>query len=538
MPLIELTLGTRSDTPMVSAEPFVWSGYNIRVRSGRLETIGLFGPVRTVGGAQITLPGSAVYRSIFTTPSITTGQILTGSTTHLVALDYDPTSTPATGRRWRQSTITPAGLPAASDTLTDPSSGRVAVPPAWWFADQDDLVVCQRSDVLEGPYIWDRVVGNVATALAPSAHPDGVSSATPIPQGAVAGGILNRILVLFGAQSFTDPDPLRYMTIRWSDRFDYGQWTPWDTTTSGELTLEGGSRIVGGGVVGFGAIAWTDKRMALLTETFDNQVFSRRYIDGGRGLLANRAWVEADGQVWWLDENRTLNVFDGGRPRQLINTNKTVTVERLSDVQVARIYLTANPEFGEIIISYPRDEASEVTSQIVYNYLFNCWYPWSLSRACWHPRVGVIRPVAVDGDGAVWQHEFDVALPPPWAAVADPSPLDPDDVEPYDWSMTTNLITQENPGFSSWASTKLLIDTLPAPANAVDDSFDVTVIGYREPNLKADSYSETQSFDAQTSSQDYRVGGKAIQLVFKGTGQKTVWRFGKLEISGQLEGER
>jgi hypothetical protein len=486
------------------------------------------------------LPGSDIYRSVFITPSTTTGQILFGSTSVVTLLQFDAVnSTIATGRLWEQFDVTPAGLAPASDTVVVPSAGRVEIPPVWWFADQDDVVVGSRADVgTDVPYAWDRNPVNAFAPIPPSPAPGG-GTPTPVPTGAVGGGILNRILVLLGCTSFSEPDPLRYMTIRWSDRYDFGQWTPSDLTVSGELQLEGGSRIVGGGVVGFGVVAWTDKRMALLTETFDpDSVFSRRYIDGGRGLLANQAWCEADGQVWWLDENRTLNVFDGGRPRQIINTNKLSSVERIEDPQAARIYMTPNPEYGEIVISYPRNTNDEPNAQLVYNYLHNCWYPWSLDRTGWASRVGVIRSTAVDQNGAVWGHDLDVGLIAPWALGPSPSAPDPGDVEPYDWELETNLVTQPNPGLSSWESVKITLDQLYAPALGVVDTYDVTVTGYREPRLGQDTEAETHEFGSDVVMKDYRIGGKAIQVSMDGTNQKTVWRFGQIEISGAIGGER
>lgn len=559
MPLVDLSLGTQGDMPLISPAPWVWKGDNIRVRAGRVETLGLFGPLRTVAGAQITLPGSDKYRRVFTTSSTTTGQIIIASSSSVQLLEYDATSTIATGRRWAVYAITPAGLTVETDVLTVPSAGRVEIAPVWWFADQDDIVVGSRADVANDKvFVWDRNRVNVMTEIGAARNPadpewlnghtgvpgEGGSPAadpsnppTPVPHGAVGGGILNRILVLLGASSFTDPDPRRFMTIRWSDRFNYGQWTPSDLTLSGEIQLEGGSRIVGGGVTGFGVIAWTDKRMAMLTETFDNNVFRRTYVDGGRGLLSNTAWCEADGQVWWLDEARTLNVFDGGRPRQVINTNKLATFERLDDPQASRIFLTPNPEFGEIIISYSDTSGTDANRQLIYNYLHDVWYPWSLERTGWFPRSGVIRPVAIDHDGDVWQHDLDSGLIPPYVATLGKQ-VAAADVEPYDWSFTTNLITQPDPGYSSWHGTKITMDTLYAPAAGVEDSFDVEVEGFREPRLGETTESETQTFDQDTVMRDYRIGGKAIRMTASGTSQKTVWRFGMIEIAGGKDGER
>ncbi|MCP3885035.1 MAG: hypothetical protein GY700_06105 [Propionibacteriaceae bacterium] len=549
-------MGIAIDEPMMDTVPRIYSGYNIRVRAGKIETLGLYGPLRDVEGEPVMLASQDKFRSLFTTPSIATGQVLAGSASTLALIEFDPTSTIATGTRWKTYDVTPSPLATASDDITTPSAGRIEIPPVWWFDDQDDLVVGQRADVADDvPYQWGRNRNEPFRAIQPSRHPNDPEwpsspdvgpapdpAPTPVPFGAVGGGIINRILVLIGGSSFTAPDPERHMTIRWSDRFDYGQWTPSDVTISGEIQLEGGSRIVGGGITGFGVVAWTDCRMAILRETFDsNSVFDRQYIDGGRGLLANNSWTEADGKVYWIDEMRTLNVFDGGRPRQIVNTNKYATVERVEDGQAARIYLEPNMEFGEVIIFYPSGDSGDPQAELVYNYLHDCWYIWALSRTAWSQRVGSIPNLGVGSDGAVWRHDLDVSLANPWFPVL-PSPqqrsTDADDVMPIDFAMDTNLVVMDGPSYTSWRTTKVTLDYIPAPAEGADDTFSVSVRGFREPVVSSPSVVESHPWLINEVSRDYRIGGKAVQIRVSGVSVKTVYRFGKIDINVATGGQR
>lgn len=517
------------DQPALSPRGFWNLGVNVRFRLGNIETVGLHGPLKTVADAQIDLNfGSAAYRKIYTTPNTTTGQILAGSADALALIEYDPTSTPLQGTRWRTFDITPAGLVFAADALPNPSAGRVEIPPVWWFSDQEDVVVGSRSNVPTEPvYSWDRNALNDATPLANS------------PLGAVGGGIFNRILVLLGCTSFTDPDPSRFMTIRWSDRFNFESWTPSDLNLSGELQLEGGSRIVGGGATGFGIVAWTDRRMALLQETGDpDSVFSRRYIDGGRGLLANNAWCEADGRIWWLDETRTLCVYDGGRPRQISNPLKFATIERLEDRQTARIWLAPNPEYGEIVIGYPTT-GENPTAQLVHNYVEDAWSLWAFARTSWTNRFGVIPNLAITADGAVFQHDMDVGLPdiyvngpPPPAGITPLPAFTPTrpaaaDVSPYSFQFHTNLVTMEDLSDAAWTMTRAYVDHLPAPAvGAEADTIKVMLTGYGEARVSAPLLTQdARDFVQGQTLSDFRVGGKAIRISVYGEQIKSVFRF-------------
>ncbi len=131
MPSIKPPAGLYLDIPWASPAPSYVKGYNIRWRLvGNVETVGLHGPLRRVDGTQVTLTADTLYRKIFTTPSTTTGQILVGSADSLILLQYDPASTTATGTRWKEHDVTPSPISTSPDVITNPSAGRVEIPPA------------------------------------------------------------------------------------------------------------------------------------------------------------------------------------------------------------------------------------------------------------------------------------------------------------------------------------------------------------------------------------------------------------------------
>ena len=533
------------DQPNVAPQPFWTLGLNVRFRLQALETIGLFGRMRDTLGNDIILPvGAGPYRRLFTTPNTQFSQIVAGAVDKITLMEYDTNSTPLSGTRYLTADLTPAGLVAGDDILPNPSPGRVQIPSVWWFSDQDDLVAGGRANAPSDPaYVWDR---NRFNRFVPLAN---------CPTGAVGGGILNRILVLLGCTSVSEPDPARFMTIRWSDRFNFEEWTPSDITVSGEVQLEGGSRIVGGGVTGFGVVAWTDKRMALLVENFDiDSVFTRRYIDGGRGLLANNSWCEADGQIWWMDEARVLNVYDGGRPRQISNPLKYGTIERLGDRQLARVYLEPNPEFSEIIIHFPDQDADNPDAQIVYNYELDAWSYWRLPRTGWHTRIGSIPNVGIAADGSVYFHDLDVGLPEAYTSIPDipgvPMPIilptptvnNPEaaNIEPFDFSAYTNLITTESVTDQVWRMTRIHADHLPLPSTGAEvDDFTVRLLGYGEAQVDSPLIEQDfQQFTQGENTKDFRVGGKALRIGVAGSQVRTLFRFSGFSVSEAKGGQR
>jgi hypothetical protein len=125
----EIPAGLDMDRPPLSNNPYWRAGYNIRVRLGRMETIGLFKPMRSSAGALLQLPGLDTYRSAYIAPGILIGEILFGSVSRVMAAIYDSASTIASGTTYTLKDITPAGLPAASDGVPRPSSGATTIVP-------------------------------------------------------------------------------------------------------------------------------------------------------------------------------------------------------------------------------------------------------------------------------------------------------------------------------------------------------------------------------------------------------------------------
>lgn len=528
MALIAIPPGLNGDRPLVAASPYWRTGFNTRVREGMHETMGLFSPLRDAAGTHHQLPGADPYRQVFATPGVTVGMALAASISSVQVLYFDNDSTPGTGTRYLMSDVSPAGMPPANDVVASPGVGRIEVPPVWWFADSEEIVVGSRANVQNEPvYVWDRNPGAALTAIPGT------------PTGAVGGGIVSRMLVLLGCTSFTDPDPARFMTVRWSDRFDFADWTPSDVNISGELQLDGGSRIMGGGVVGQGVVVWTDKRMALLSETGNpDSVFARRYIDGGRGLMANRSWCEADGRVWWFDETRSLNVWDGGRPTPVPNPLSSFTAKAIDDRAVARAYMAANQAFNEVILWFGLANADIPDTALVYNYAEQVWSVWRHNRLAYGERVGAIRPFGTDEQNRLYQHELDSApsgiwLPPPFSEVT-PNAFNIallQDAVPIDWMLQSNLLTTEKPQTQAMKLSKFLIDHLPMPApGAGDDQISVRFDAYGRATRQSYQtvYTDTVQVAQGETEVDTRVEGRALQVTLSGSQHRTLWRFGQI----------
>lgn len=561
---VRLVPGVMSDlpwaTPMGSMK--AGRGLNIRWRFQQLETLGLFGPLRKLDGTAltVTLTSGQPVRAIYTAQSGAGIQILAGALNRIDLIDVDPASIPGGETRYRVNQLGSALTPTVTETLPNPSLKRIVVPPVWWFAEQENVIIGQRAGVNESVRAWLRnpAAGFVELRDYAPTDPSG-SPSLAAPKKAVAGGILNRIAVLLGCVPFGGTgsgDEL--MSVRWSARGNFELWNPTiiidpvtgQANTAGGLQLDRGSRIVGGGFTGYGIAVWTDKAMAMLTETNNlATVFARTYIDGGRGLLANRSWCEADGQVWWMDEARALNVFDGGRPREIPNPLRRGTIDRVNEVATARIYMAANPEYGEVTIWYPSGDSAECDRALVYNYREEAWSVWGLNRTHWYQRQGIQEAVAVDLSGTVYAHDIGPACPNAYRPDA-LLPLGPGtncgagqavgatNLSPITAFAEYGPMVTNEAGDQTYSGTRLTMSWLPLPAiGAESDEVKVTLMGFRDASVRDTRFEEEQDWTQSDTVKDYRVGGRSVSIRLEFNDIKTVYRLGYVDMTfGKSDG--
>ena len=562
---ISIPPGVVSDTPWVSPPGIMRAvrGLNIRWRLGLPETLGLFGPLRNLAGEAVVVPrnNTETPRAVYTAQFGEGVQIVVAAANRVDLVTVDPATPPDSETRYRVETIDATLTPAVSETLPNPTLKAIVIPPTWWFVEQEGVIVGQRAGVDESVRAWSRAVPGGFNPLRDyDVGDDGGSPSLDAPKRAVAGGLLNRILVLLGCESF-DPSTPRDMVVRWSNRGNFELWNPLIvidplTTTaniSGEFLLDIGNRIVGGGTTAFGIVVWTDKAMALVNETGDfNTILGRRYIDGARGMLSNRAWCEADGRLWWIDGGRTLNMFDGGRPVEIENPLRRGTIDRVNEVGAPRIYMAANAEYGEVLIWYPSGDSTECDRALVYNYREQAWSIWGLSRAHWYPRQGIQEAVAVGLDGTVYAQDIGPACPTayrpdailpigPGTGCGAGTAVGASNLTPINAFFEIGPMVADEAAQTTFSGVRTLMSWLPTPAvGAEQDEVRVTLTGYEDASVRDRSHQEVQMWTQSDTVREYRVSGRSLSVRFEFENTRTVWRLGYMDLAlgGSDGGER
>lgn len=513
--------GIRTDLPALGAEAFWLHAINVRFRLGMAETIGPIAKVKNPNGSDLVInvdPDGAV--DVFEDGQITVFGV--GTTVNIID--------------WLAGTLEVIDLPLLSTT------GRL------WFDTTEKILIVGRSGLDGRVYAIDRAT--YAAAVIDNS-----------PDGAICGGIVNGVLVFGGTESFDTNEPK--MTVRWSARrtdpaagggeVGFEDWTPTDINASGEVLLEGGSTIMGGGPTDKGFVVWSDKRMHLLTPRTDTYTFTEAPI-ASRGLLATKTWTEADGRVWFFDQTRTLNVFDGGAPRQIMNPMSMATVERIPEDQLWRCSMSPRLRFGEVILSYP-DEGG-LMRELVYNYLENAWYPWKLNRLALDDRAGARPSLGVDYDGNVYAHDLPAPLPSGYPgglngvavpSLAIPSVLNAgpgffvsDVYEPFEFLIMTNMITGGDVVTTSLRAMNAVVNHVYGVPEAWtgDDEFNVSVIGHGDLGMNEMRMVDTQTLEVGDMRTTFRVGGKTLQVAVWAEVFRSLLRLGEISFLSEEGGRR
>ena len=185
----------------------------------------------------------------------------------------------------------------------------------------------------------------------------------------------DRHLIAMGGNEFgTTASPsgtYNPMTVRWSDQEDYTNWVPSVSSTSGEVQIADGTRIVAGVRSRNAVNIWTDN--ALWLQTFVGPPFTFKFAQMGSncGLIAPHAAVDYDGRTAWMGFDN-FYVFDG-QVRTLDCTVRRYIFDRLNESQRDKIFAGINSEFKEIVWLYPSTDSNECDSYVIWSPDENYW---------------------------------------------------------------------------------------------------------------------------------------------------------------------
>ena len=200
---------------------------------------------------------------------------------------------------------------------------------------------------------------------------------SPISVHSIVVSPNDRHLIALGANEYsasaTVSGTFNPMLVRWSDQDDRTNWVPSVSSTSGEVVLTDGTKIVGG-VRSKNAInVWTDNALWLMS--FAGPPFTFKFQQAGTncGLMAQHAGIDYNGVTYWMGYDNFYR-FDG-QVRTLDCTVRRYIFDRLAIKYKEKIFTGINSEFKEIIWLYASTSSgvTECDSYVIFSPENNYW---------------------------------------------------------------------------------------------------------------------------------------------------------------------
>jgi hypothetical protein len=240
-----------------------------------------------------------------------------------------------------------------------------------WSLDNwgEDIVANRRKGSI---YYWDT---DASTTPLRATKVSGSTNSTPTTVDSIIVSPNDRHLVALGSNEFgTTASPTgtyNPLTVRWSNQEDYTNWVPSISSTSGEVILADGTKIVGAKRSRNAINIWTDNALWSMTFVGPPFIFQFSQLGTNCGLIAQHSGVDYDGRAVWMGYDN-FYVFDG-QVRSLDCTVRRFIFDRLNMDQKDKIFCGINSEFKEVIWLYPSTDSTECDSYVVWSPDENYW---------------------------------------------------------------------------------------------------------------------------------------------------------------------
>ena len=327
----------------------------------------------TVGGNLIltepSLNGVAIGGPEFTIVSVNGNAVIINSETSASAAGHVTSNINMTARIYPQEAGSAAATQRSWNEAASASVTDIVFDISQWSLDNwgDDVVANRNGGNI---FYFDSDSSTV---------PERATSVTssPIYVNSIVVSPNDRHLICLGANAYAASTPVSGtfdpMLVRWSDQDDRTNWVPSLTTTSGEVVLTDGTKIIGGLRSRSAIHIWTDTAMWIMQ--YVGPPFTFRFTPAGTncGSIAPHAAVDYNGISYWMGYDNFYR-YDG-QVRVLDCTVRKFIFDRLATKYKAKVYAGVNSEFKEIIWLYASTNSgvTECDSYVIYSPENNYW---------------------------------------------------------------------------------------------------------------------------------------------------------------------
>ena len=354
---------------------------------------------------------------------------------------------------------------------------------------------------------------------------------SPISVNSIIVSPNDRHLIALGSNSYAAAtsvsgvfDP---MLVRWSDQDDRTNWVPSVSSTSGEVVLTDGTRIMGSVRSRSAIHIWTDT--AMWTMAFAGPPFTFRFTPAGTncGLISPHGAVDYNGVSYWMGYDNFYK-YDG-QVRVLDCTVRTFIFDRLATKYEAKVYTGVNSEFKEIIWLYASTDSNvtECDSYVIYSPENDYWtygtgiFTTFADKEVFGNTITTGVSINADGDSTGNNKLFNN--------------------EPQDYFTENNrTITSfvESADFDIDDGNQLLfMNKLVPDFDLSGGKLKVKIITKKYPESNEEITKEFDIFNS-TEKVNFRARGRQAKIRVSCSSQGSSWQWGSVRIGFQGDGER
>ena len=359
-----------------------------------------------------------------------------------------------------------------------------------------------------GLYQWFPTSGGDARAVAVTNAPVSVNTFIVSPN--------DRHVVCFGCSNVAGvKEPL---LVRWSDQNDYTNWTPSISSTAGENTLTGGTKIVQGIRSRNQIAVLTDRVLYGMRFTGPPFIFSFAELGTGCGGISQHGGVDLDGTPVWMGHDNFF-AFDG-RVRRLPCTVRRYVFSDINREQVDKVYAGVNSEFKEVTWLYPSAGSTECDKYVSWSLEENYWVYGDAIWTAWDDR-DVFNNVMTTGTSVGVSRIYDNEVP---------------DLFTGKGLKVDSFIESADFGIGD-GNEMLFVDRLIPDIEINNGQLSFTIQTKEFPNgtLKTKGpFNVTQS----TNTVRFRSRGRQARIKLENNAIGTEWRYGDLRLDIQDDGLR
>lgn len=381
------------------------------------------------------------------------------------------------------------------------SSGSITEYLRQWFLDNwGQLLIGNPSG--GSIYVWDPTTGQTPASLV----------ATAPTQNAVSFVIAQaQILVCLGAESGGTQFP---NLVRWSNVSDYTDFTPTASNQAGSFEIPTGSKLVGGLVVGLGALLWTDTDLWTMTYQGLPFVFDFQKVSSNCEMISARSAGVIGTRVIW-PSLRGFFQFDGGTVTPLACSVWDYFFANIDLTQAEQVFCATNSLFNEMAWYFPLPNGT--VNYVKFNILENSWDTGTLTRTAWTDHSVIGNPIGSDAASLLQQHET--------SNDADGLPMMP--------SITSGFAAIGN-SEDFWFVDAVWPDIV---TDSTNPQMTLTLFSANSPGDTPVSYGPFP-FNSSTEFIPVRVRGRLLGYTIASSDLGTFWRVGRFRVRWSSAGRR